>query len=202
MPELHVGDLTYIFTTDSHQLTPTYTPNEIVLESFDFALPNDIPSGNYPVTLDLKNLSTDTTVPLNLNLGTLTVTGQKYPIRTDHLLANFRQRVGLVAAKANGSQAPWNEEQAPRVQPGDTLKTTLTWQSLAPAEESYTIFLHLIDAGNQPLAGLDYTPLGGSMPTHLWIPKWLPGQTMRDPYRLQVPPDLSPGTYYSGSGHV
>ncbi|MFO7680090.1 MAG: hypothetical protein R6X34_08565, partial [Chloroflexota bacterium] len=87
-------------------------------------------------------------------------------------------------------------ENAPRVQPGDTLKTTLTWQSLAPAEESYTIFIHLIDAANRPVAGIDYTPLGGSMPTHLWIPKWLPGQTMRDPYRLQIPPDLPPGTYY------
>ena len=196
VPELHVGDLNYTFTTDSHQLTPTYTPNEIVVEAFNFALPHDLPSGDYPVTLNLKNLSTDTTVPLNLNLGTLTVTGQDHPIRTNNLLANFRQRVGLVAAKADGSQAPWSEEQAPHVQPGDILKTTLTWQSLAPAEESYTIFLHLIDAGNQPVTGLDYTPLGGSMPTHLWIPKWLPGQTMNDPYRLKVPENLAPGTYY------
>ena len=196
VPELHVGDLNYTFTTDSHQLTPTYTPDEIVVEAFDFAIPHDLPSGDYPVTLNLKNLSTDTTIPLDLDLGKLTVTEQKYPIRTDHLLANFRQRVGLVAAKANGAIAPWNEDQAPHVQPGDTLKTTLTWQSLAPAEESYTIFLHLIDAGNQPVAGLDYTPLGGSMPTHLWIPKWLPGQTMLDPYRLQVPDNLAPGTYY------
>lgn len=196
VPELHVGDLNYTFTTDSHQLTPTYTPDEIVVEAFDFALPHDLPSGKYPVTLNLKNLSTDTTVLLNLNLGTLAVTGQDHPIRIDHLLANFRQRVGLVAGKANGAIAPWSEEQAPHVKPGDTLKTTLTWQSLAPAEESYTIFLHLIDAGNQPVAGLDYTPLGGSMPTHLWIPKWLPGQTMLDPYRLQVPDNLAPGTYY------
>jgi len=196
VPELHVGDLNYTFTTDSHQLTPTYTPNEIVVEAFDFALPHDLPSGDYPVTLNLKNLSTDTTVPLNLDLGTLTVTGLDHPIRTDHLLANFRQRVGLVAAKANGSQAPWDVEHAPQVQPGDTLKITLTWESLAPAEESYTIFIHLIDAANQPVAGLDYTPLGGSMPTHLWIPKWLPGQTMLDPYRLPVPENLAPGTYY------
>ncbi len=196
VPELHVGNLTYTFTTDSHQLTPTYTPDEIVVEAFDFALPHDLPSGDYPVTLNLKNLSTDTTVPLDLDLGTLAVTGLDHPMRTDYLLANFRQRVGLVAAKANGSHAPWSEADAPRVKPGDILKTTLTWQSLAPAEESYTVFVHLIDAGNQPIAGLDYTPLGGSMPTHLWIPKWLPGQTMLDPYRLQVPENLAPGTYY------
>jgi hypothetical protein len=43
---------------------------------------------------------------------------------------------------------------------------------------------------------LDYTPLGGSAPTHLWIPKWLPGQRLLDPYRLQLPDDLAPGRYY------
>ncbi|MBP7590421.1 MAG: hypothetical protein KBA85_02370, partial [Chloroflexi bacterium] len=63
-------------------------------------------------------------------------------------------------------------------------------------EESYTIFVHLIDAANRPWVTLDYTPLGGSAPTHLWIPKWLPGQQMLDPYRLTIPPDLPPGTYY------
>ena len=72
----------------------------------------------------------------------------------------------------------------------------LRWQSLAPAEESYTVFVHLIDAANRPLVALDYTPLGGSAPTHLWIPKWLPGQRLTDPYRLVLPDNLPPGEYY------
>jgi hypothetical protein len=70
------------------------------------------------------------------------------------------------------------------------------WQSLDYAEESYTVFVHLIDQANQPLVALDYTPLGGATPTHLWIPKWLPGQEMLDPYRLEIPPDLAPGEYF------
>ena len=72
----------------------------------------------------------------------------------------------------------------------------MRWQSLASAEDSYTVFVHLIDAANRPLVALDYTPLGGSSPTHLWIPKWLPGQRLTDPYRLVLPADLSPGEYY------
>ncbi|HRO24793.1 MAG TPA: hypothetical protein PLR07_10920, partial [Promineifilum sp.] len=79
---------------------------------------------------------------------------------------------------------------------GDTIRLLLQWQSLARAEEGYTVFVHLIDADNRPLVTLDYTPLGGSAPTHLWIPKWLPGQRYLDPYRLQLPADLPPGTYY------
>lgn len=200
VPVVRVGDLNFTFTTDSHQLTPTYTPGEIVVEAFDFALPHNLPSGEYPISVDLKNLSTDTAVPLDLSLGLLRVTEQAHPIRTDHLLANFRQRVGLVSAtaRANGraAAAPWDEASALHVQPNDTVHLTLHWQSLAAAEESYTIFVHLIDAANRPLLTLDYTPLGGSMPTHLWIPKWLPGQQMLDPYRLIIPPDLPPGVYY------
>ena len=200
VPVVHVGDLNFTFTTDSHQLTPTYTPGEIVVEAFDFALPHNMPSGDYPITVDLKNLSTDTAVSLHLSLGTLAVVGQAHPIRTDHLLANFRQRVGLVSARVRGNgraaSAPWSEAAALQVQPNDAIHLTLQWQSLAPAEESYTIFVHLIDAANRPWVTLDYTPLGGSAPTHLWIPKWLPGQQMLDPYRLTIPPDLPPGTYY------
>jgi hypothetical protein len=66
--------------------------------------------------------------------------------------------------------------------------------SLALAEESYTIFVHLNDLGHFPHVSLDYTPLGGATPTHLWFPKWLPGQRMLDPYRLEIPADLAPGT--------
>ena len=36
------------------------------------------------------------------------------------------------------------------------------WQALARAEESYTVFVHLIDAANRPLVTFDYTPLEGS----------------------------------------
>jgi hypothetical protein len=200
VPVLHVGEMEFAFTTDSHLTTPNWLPGEVIIEQFDFALPHDLTSGSYPVTLDLKNLSADEIIQLNLSLGQLAVTGLDDPIKTDHLLANFRQRVGLVSAVARQTgiigrrhAAPWLDPIP--VQPGDTIHLTLEWKALDYAEESYTIFVHLIDLANQPLVTLDYTPLGGSMPTHLWFPKWLPGQQMRDPYRLQIPPDLPPGTY-------
>ncbi len=196
VPVLHVGQMEFAFTTDSHLTTPNWLPGEVIVERFDFALPHDLAGGSYSVTLDLKNLSADEIVPLNLSLGQLTVTGLANPIKTDHLLANFRQRVGLVSAVAreNGRfAAPWPNPIP--VSPGDTIDLTLKWEALDYAEESYTVFVHLIDLANQPIVTLDYTPLGGSMPTHLWFPKWLPGQQMRDPYRLQIPPNLPPGTY-------
>ena len=198
VPILQAGDITYPFTTDSHLITPKWQPGEVIVERFDFALPHDLPAGTYPLTVNLKNLSTDEDHVLNLSLGNLQVTEQEFPMQTDHLLANFRQRVGLASAwvRANGRRAtaPWTDPLI--AQPGDTLNITLRWQSLAPAEESYTVFVHLIDLSNRPVIdNLDYTPLGGAFPTHLWIPKWLPGQRVLDPYRMPLPPDLPPGTY-------
>ncbi|MCB8942464.1 MAG: DUF2723 domain-containing protein [Ardenticatenaceae bacterium] len=198
VPVLQVGSISYPFTTDSHLITPKWKPGEVIIERFDFALPHDLLTGTYPLVVNLKNLSADEEFPLNLSLGTLAVTGEEFPLSTDHLLANFRQRVGLVSARVRGGDhtaaAPWPTPIT--AHPGDTLNIVLQWQSLAAAEESYTVFVHLIDLGNRPVIdNLDYTPLGGAFPTHLWIPKWLPGQRVRDPYRMQLPPDLPPGTY-------
>jgi hypothetical protein len=197
VPVLQIGDLSYPFTTDSHLISPKWQPGEIIVERFDFALPHDLPDGIYPVTAGLKNLSTDKNSATSLSLGSLLVTGQDHPLPLDNLLANFRQRVGLewALARSNGrrASAPWSEPLV--ANPGDTIPLVLGWKSLSYAEESYTIFVHLIDLANRPILALDYTPLGGAAPTHLWIPKWLPGQQLIDPYRLEIPDDLPPGTY-------
>jgi hypothetical protein len=198
VPVLSVGEMVFEFTTDSHLITPRWHRDEIIIERFDFALPHDLPAGEYPLQIDFKNLSRDQLLPLNQSLGNLHITAQKNPIPTGHLLANFRQRVGLVGATAwhglRRQAAPW--EQPIHVRPGDVIHLVFEWESLALAEESYTVFVHLNDLGHFPHVSLDYTPLGGATPTHLWFPKWLPGQRMLDPYRLEIPANLTPGTYY------
>lgn len=198
VPVVYVGDLVFAFTTDSHVVSPDWLPGEVIVERFDFALPHDLVSGIYPVSVGLKNLSTDMESTGRHLLGELTVTGHEVPPRLDHLLANFRQRVGLVSATAQVGRerrtAVWDEPLPAR--PGDTIQLLLQWQAIARAEESYTVFVHLIDGDNRPIMALDYTPLGGSAPTFLWIPKWLPGQRLLDPYRLTLPSDLPPGRYY------
>lgn len=200
IPVLTVGDIIYEFTTDSHLITPNWRPGEVIVERFDFALPFDLGAGEYQASVDIKNLSSNELIETNVALGTLLVAESQQRVRTNHLLANFRQRVGLVDAVVRGNgrrlHAPWPSEQAIYTQPGDVLNIRLTWEALAVPEDSYTIFVHLIDASNQPYVFLDYTPLGGSTPTHLWIPKWLPGQRFIDPYRMVIPENLPSGTYF------
>jgi hypothetical protein len=202
VPVITVGEgeqqIVYEFTTDGHLTTPLWKPGEVIIERFDLPLPHDMDPGEYPVTVGLRDLSAGQDTGLALPLGQLTVNDAGRPVDTSRLLAILRQQVGLVSAKARvglGQRrtAPWDEPI--HAQAGDTIHLTLEWQSLAPPEESYTVFVHLIDLANQPLVALDYTPLGGSTPTHLWIPKWLPGQRMLDPYRLELPNDLPPGEY-------
>ncbi len=203
--EIQLGDgsISYEFTTDSHLITLLWLPGEVIIERFDFALPHDIEEGEYPVSVRLRNLSSHTDEGEVIVLNDIQVVGGPNPLISHDLLANFRQQVALAKASAGNSwlirrEAPWSEPIEARA--GDTLHVTLEWLSLAPADESYTVFLHLIDQANRPLVTLDYTPLGGSAPTHLWIPKWLPGQRMLDPYRLEVPGELAPGTYYIEAG--
>ena len=196
-PVLQVGDIRFPFTTDNHVVSPLWRPGEVIVERFDFALPHNLAEGSYPLTVQLFDLlANESAGPLH-ELGELQVEARDFPAPVAGLLANFRQRVGLVRATASAGwerrSAIWTEPLP--VEAGDTIDLTLTWRSLALPEDSYVVFIHLIDAANQPHAGIDYTPLGGAAPTYLWIPRWLPGQQYVDPYRLRLLDDLPPGDY-------
>jgi mannosyltransferase len=107
------------------------------------------------------------------------------------------------AATAEGIQHPLRADLGDRVRllgyalsaeevaPGETLLLTLYWQALAPMEESYTVFTHLLDAGQQIQAQVDSEPQGGGLPTN----RWAVGQIVPDNYALTVDTGASPGPH-------
>ena len=202
-PYIELGRMAYHFTTDSHWLTPWWEPGEVIGERYDLRLPLDLAPGVYPLRLGMRNLSAGgeelafENGDWVLSLGQITVEPGTVAPDPPALLADIGHRVGLEAATAGlpglSAPAPWSDPLI--VRPGDWIDLTLTWRALAPIEESYTVFVHLSDLSNRVWAQHDYTPLGGAFPTHLWIPKWLPGQVVWDPYRLIVPEDAPPGDY-------
>lgn len=200
IPVLQLGHLSYEFTTDTHLTTPLWNPNEIIIERFDFALPHHLPAGNYPVQIRWRNLTQNQFSGDALPLGQIDIRPAPFQPNTSHLLANFRQRVGLTQAtvwhNASRTTAPWDANAPIRVKQGESLTLFLDWLALDHAEESYTVFVHLNTLENIPLLAPDYTPLGGAVPTHLWFPKWLPGQRLTDPYQLHIGETIPPGTYY------
>jgi hypothetical protein len=72
-----------------------------------------------------------------------------------------------------------------------TLKLTLTWQAIAPVAGDYTVFAHLLAAGDTKVAQVDTRPCGGECPTDTWQP----GEIVEDRYQLALAPDAPPGPY-------
>lgn len=67
---------------------------------------------------------------------------------------------------------------------------TLHWVSLAPLEQDYTVFVHLVGPDGALAAQADGPPVGGDYPTSLWAP----GEIIADG-RLISMEGLPPGTY-------
>ncbi len=205
MPYAQLGPVEARWTTDSRVLTPQWQPGEIIAEKYAIPVPFDLPPGEYPLCLGYADLTggrptlTFSTGETTVALATITVLPN--PGRgtvTAPLLANLDNQVALVGARAWAGlqvrRAPWSEPLI--VEAGKPLHLILTWRALVAPRDSFTVFVHLIDSAGQYITGHDYTPLGGSCPSYLWFPKWLPGQTMDDPYRLVIPAGLPSGDYW------
>ncbi|MCB9101071.1 MAG: glycosyltransferase family 39 protein [Anaerolineales bacterium] len=73
---------------------------------------------------------------------------------------------------------------------GCSLSMTFYWESLAPTEVDYTIFVHVLDQAGETVAQQDRPPLAGAYPTSLWDE----GEIIKD--ELAIPVDnVEPGRY-------
>ena len=206
MPYAQLGPVEARWTTDSRLLTPQWQPGEVVAEEYELPTPFGLPPGEYPLRLGYADLTgSRPALPLSsggttVELATVTVLpGPDAPTGrvVERALANLDNQVALMGARARSGwqmrRALWDEPLVVRA--GQPLHLTLTWHALASPRESLTVFIHLIDSAGRYVIGHDYTPLGGSCPSYLWFPKWLPDQTLTDPYRLILPADLPAGDY-------
>jgi hypothetical protein len=207
MPYAQLGPFEARWTTDSRLNTPWWQPDETIVERYEIPVPFDLPPGDYPLRLGYSDLSggrpelTLSTGGMTVELATVTVLPPSSPLFPPlwGMLANLDNQIALVDARARaGWQVRWGKWEEPLVaRPGQVLHLTLTWRALASPRDvhSQNVFVHLIDGANRPVVGRDAPPLGGAFPTTLWFPKWLPGQTVDDPYRLVIPETTPPGDY-------
>ncbi len=77
------------------------------------------------------------------------------------------------------------------VRPGELLSLTLYWQTIAPMETSYTVFVHIIDEGGVIRAQKDGLPVKGTHPTT----HWRLGEIVVDLYEVLISPEVAPGRY-------
>jgi hypothetical protein len=207
MPYAQLGPVEARWTTDNRLLTTQWLPGEVAVERYELPVPFNLPPGDYPLRLGYADL-TGGRAELSLSTGGITaelatVTVLPNPnappvALLERALANLDNQVALMGARARAGwqvrQAPWEEPLVVRA--GRALHLTLAWRALASPRDDAKVFIHLMDSAGRPVLGHDYHPLGGACPTYLWFPKWLPGQTFTDPYRLVLPDGLPPGDYW------
>jgi hypothetical protein len=71
------------------------------------------------------------------------------------------------------------------------LEVTLYWGALAEMDVPYTVFVHLLGADGQVVAGDDGEPADGTRPTTGWVP----GEYITDLHLVSIPGDLAAGEY-------
>jgi hypothetical protein len=74
---------------------------------------------------------------------------------------------------------------------GSPLSLTLYWQASDPVRGDYTVFTHVIDAGERIWGQKDNPPVSGTYPTS----RWQAEETIVDRYEIQLDPETPPGEY-------
>jgi uncharacterized membrane protein len=80
---------------------------------------------------------------------------------------------------------------APPYKRGEALHLTLYWQAMVRMEESYTVFVHLLNGDGMMGGQWDSVPGGGLLPTT----NWLEGEVIADEYEVPIKAGAPPGEY-------
>jgi hypothetical protein len=99
----------------------------------------------------------------------------------DYLPANFDNKILLLDYEIHNVQ----------VRKGDALRLTLRWQALAPMDEDYTVFVHLLDDNDQIWGQEDTQPAYGTHPTS----RWREAEVVLDPHTVWTQQQAPLGLY-------
>lgn len=150
------------------------------------------PPGRYWLAVALYNPATGQRLPLAEQPGdspdTFFIGPLKAPLASppfSGLLPHETFTFGNVIKLANFNLAN------PVLAAGETLQLELLWQTIQTPPLDYTVFVHLLDSQGNLVAGHDAQPVNNSYPTTIWTP----GEHILDRHALEIPADLSPGSY-------
>jgi hypothetical protein len=190
------------FNNSPHGDLAALSDNEVAGQVYEFSVPLRTPPGEVPLEFAFRVAGRDGLVGLSggrpwTRLGSLYVvpSARPGPSEPPGAVANFANQLALRGGKAESGSTTADLAAGPRdlrPRPGETLTTELRWTGLRWMDDSYTLFVHLLDGQAHLVAQQDALPLGGVYHTY----KWVPGQVVTDWYRLPLPPELRPGEYW------
>jgi hypothetical protein len=173
--------------------TTRWQKGEVVRDHYALAIAADAPDGSYRLIAGLYRASDKRRLPLTglfargdaVDLGTVQVQGRQRvfaaPAIPHQLSARLGSSVELLGYDLSGAAA----------KPVETLQLTLYWRALGTMGQSYTVFVQMLDAGNQIIGQHDGLPGEGALPTTGWVQ----GEVLTDRHTVSIKPDAARGEY-------
>ena len=160
-------------------LTSQWEKDEFIADRLALRVPPDTPPGAYTLEVQVDDFPAQTLGRFEVQAIARNWTP---PIISHPMSLTLGSQVALVGFDLK----PQTSNAKPQV-----IELALHWQALREMSESYTVFVHLIDASGAVRAQKDNAPRDGAYPTTLWQP----GEFVSDAYTLVLPPDLPSGDY-------
>jgi hypothetical protein len=149
----------------------------------DLKVPSSVPVGEYQLVVCLA--AADAAESARAELGSVEVQGRdclfQVPAIDHRMAAQLGDKIRLLGY----------DLAEVRVRAGGTLCLTLYWQAVAECDVSYTVFTHLLGESERICGQKDSLPVGGALPTTLWVPQ----EIVVDQYRVPVSAHAPPGKY-------
>jgi hypothetical protein len=167
-------------------LTSRWQPGQLVRDEYTLALAAAPRPSVYRVTVAVLYADSGVRLPLldapGANITDAAVGVVKVPppavAPTGDVLVRFGGAIGLARVQIPTA-----------AQTGTPVSFTLVWQSLAPVNEDYTVFMHLVRADGTLAAAADGPPCAGLYLTSFWSP----GDHIVDEHQWLV--TVPPGEY-------
>ncbi len=146
-----------------------WAANQVLIDRYALKVPDDAPPGATPLQLSMSGGRCQ--APLGV-VQVAAVDRTYSPPTAGVTLPPAASHLGDRAALYGYSFSP-----------GQPVTLSLVWQSLAPLDKDYTVFVHVLDAAGQIVAQADAEPRGGTYATSLWQP----GEYITDDYHFNLP---------------
>jgi hypothetical protein len=127
--------------------------------------------------------------PLQANFaGAIELIGVTLPLTmSNEQLAMYNEKLKIENEKLKTNRLRSGQTFQPA-----TLPVLLHWRALQPTDRPYTVFLQLLNANQEVVAGFDRQPFNGLYPTS----RWSPGELLAAEFDLPLPEGgLPPGEY-------
>ena len=175
--------------------TAEWKSGEVLRGRQNWQLDPTLPAGDYRLMLQVIGPGGETSPPVEL--GAIKAAGRPHvfappaqmAVASGGRIGDFARLLGFDTEPAPALAADGSATIA--ATSASTLASTLFWRAEGASAVPYAVSVQLLDASGALRAQHDGQPGGGAFPTTSWVQ----GEILSDTYQLELPADLTPGSY-------